>query len=426
MTRRMFAGLSAACAAGILTATANAAKTEPYPKDPTVWPNAYSRANSDDWLVQNHDRIKVLRPRLLVLNFSNNKTPEQALDLVNRIVAAVAESSRYHGYKDPKAPVTLQYEIAKFVDLADRPADPRPEGERFDGNSTKYPRVPFWRRGINFVYSDLFTQRFAKHYGYRDPKNRNRYLTLEELVDQGIVNEVWFTAIQGQYGSPYESIEVKQVYDENLNKVPGAWKQSGNGGSEGQPWIGRSLRIGFINSDRGPGCFLESLSHSFEGSSHSNAVPYLRKYFYEFAGFDLDTRWGLKSNSLYGHGDDPVDYPNPTTMTLKNDGQPFTVENFSVIGGNVHYNPSGRRDYDLDNPQQVMSTIENYRLFNGPDGKDRAELWDVSRFKQYNSLAPDCMGPWLVYWRQNMPGPDSPAKDDAGKPMKSWWPFLFY
>jgi hypothetical protein len=404
------------------------AQTPKFTSRTDVWPNAVSHANSDDWLVAHHDQIKLLQPRVLVLNFSNNISEKVARGKVDQLIAALAESSRYHGYKDPAAPVTLQYQVAKFVDLADRPSDPRAESDRLDGNSTKYPRVPFWTEGGNFVYSDLFTQQFAKNYGYKDPKNPGRYLTLEDLVNQGLVNELWFLAIQGKYGSPYESIEVKQAYDANFQKMPGMWKQSGNGGSEGQPWIGRSLRIGFINSDRGIGCFMESLGHSMEGTSNSGVIPYFSKYFNEYAGFDLDKRWGLApgDDRLYGHGGDPVDYPDPTTMVLKSGGKTMTIHDYYVIGGNVHYCPTARQDYDKDNTEKVMSTIEHYRLHDGPDGQDKKDLWDVSRFKQYNDVAPDCQGPWLVYWRQNMPGPDSPAKDDDGKPMKSWWPFLFY
>jgi hypothetical protein len=44
---------------------------------------------------------------------------------------------------------------------------------------------------------------------------------------------------------------------------------------------------------------------------------------------------------------------------------------------------------------------------------------------RYRDLDPDCMGAWLDYWRQNMPGRDNRQKDDAGRPMKIWWPFLF-
>jgi hypothetical protein len=396
-------------------------------KDLSVWPNVKSSANSDVWLAKNHSRIRLLKPRVLVLNFSNNRTPEQAKGIVEKLIAALAESSRYHGYANPKAPVTLQYEIAKFVDLADRPADPRPEGERLDGNSTKYPRVPKWTEGINFQYGKLFGPEFAAYYGYKDPKT-GKYLTLSQLVNRGIVNEVWFTAIQGNFGSPFESIEVKQTYNTKFNKIPGKWVQAGNGGSDEQPWIGRSLRIGFINSDRGVGCFMESLSHSFEATANANAIPYFSKYFNEYAGFDLDKRWGFAPGDtrLYGHGDPGVDYPDPTTMVVTTGGVRKTIHNYYAIGGNVHYNPSARHDYDLDNPEKVMSTIEHYRLHDGPNGQDKKDLWDVSRFKRYNQIASDCQGPWLVYWRQNMPGPNSPAKDNSGKPMKSWWPFLFY
>jgi hypothetical protein len=35
----------------------------------------------------------------------------------------------------------------------------------------------------------------------------------------------------------------------------------------------------------------------------------------------------------------------------------------------------------------------------------------------YDGLAPDCMGPFLVWWRQNMPGLGNAAKDVEGQPM---------
>jgi hypothetical protein len=31
-----------------------------------------------------------------------------------------------------------------------------------------------------------------------------------------------------------------------------------------------------------------------------------------------------------------------------------------------------------------------------------------------------------VWWRQNLPGLANTALDDAGLPMRNWWPFLFY
>jgi hypothetical protein len=36
------------------------------------------------------------------------------------------------------------------------------------------------------------------------------------------------------------------------------------------------------------------------------------------------------------------------------------------------------------------------------------------------------MGPWIVWWWQSFPGLDNGAKDESGRPMLNWWPFLFY
>jgi hypothetical protein len=73
-----------------------------------------------------------------------------------------------------------------------------------------------------------------------------------------------------------------------------------------------------------------------------------------------------------------------------------------------------------------MSTVEDWRIGSGPGGKDVAKPWTNAVLKQFEKVAPDCMGKWLVYWRQNMPGLHNVSKDDDGKPMKNWFVFLFY
>ncbi len=392
------------------------------PRPNLVWPNAVSKANSDEWLVKNHDLIREMRPRLLVLNFVNGLSAADARAKVDGLIAAIRESSRYHGFEDPNAPAFLDYQVFKLVDLTDS----APPADKLDGNSTRYPRIPNWKEGINFQYSQLFGEKFAGYYDAGDPDNPTRRLSLRELVEKGFVHEVWFLAKQGQYGAPFESIEVKQAYDEAFHKIPGKSVQAGNGGDDGQPFIGRSLRILFINAERGPGCAMESLGHSLEGMANCNAIPNLRKYFREFAGFDLDKRYGLPFDSLYARGDTKLSYPTPTTMVYQRDGREHRVENYIPAGNSVHFTPNSRGDYDLDNPQPVLCTIEHYRRLDGPNGKDKAELWTVDKFKKYNQLAGDCMGPWLVYWRQNIPGLENRSKDDSRGPMKNWWPFLFY
>jgi len=363
-----------------------------------------------------------MRPRLLVLNFANGVSQDRAWEKVNQLIAAIRESSRYHGFENPTAPAFLDYQVEKLVNATNivLPA------ERLDGNSTLYPRVANWKDGINFEYSRLFQKEFTGIYGIRDQKNLGRLLSLTDMVDQGVINEVWFLAYQGKHGAPYESVEVKQVYDEQLKPIAGKWVQAGNGGDPGQPFIGRSLRIVFINVERGPGCAMESLGHSLEGMANSNAIPYLRKYFREFAGFDLDKRFGTPFDSLYGRNGAELSYPNPNTLSFKWGGEERVIQNYVPIGNNVHFTPNGRHDYDLDNTAPILSTIEHYRMRDGQGGQDKITLWTPAKLDPYRELGSDCMGRWVIYWRQNMPGLDNRSKDDAGKPMKNWWPFLFY
>jgi uncharacterized Tic20 family protein len=65
-------------------------------------------------------------------------------------------------------------------------------------------------------------------------------------------------------------------------------------------------------------------------------------------------------------------------------------------------------------------------LGHGADRQDTATVFTIDAFAPYNALASDCMGPFLIWWRQNFPGPNNEAVDDDGNPMLNWWPFLFY
>ena len=105
------------CALAASSLAASAPSTDP--ADLTVWPNQASHANGDRWLIEHHDQIRRMNPRLLLLNFDNHAPREQLDRLVDRIIAGLAEGSRYHGYNDSNAPVFLQYEVFKFVDLRD-------------------------------------------------------------------------------------------------------------------------------------------------------------------------------------------------------------------------------------------------------------------------------------------------------------------
>ena len=169
---------------------------------------------------------------------------------------------------------------------------------------------------------------------------------------------------------------------------------------------------------------MESLGHSLEHMATCGAIPYYQRAFTEYAMLDLDRRYGLPFDSLYARGPHPVAYPTPTTLQFRQGWRGWRKRNlrdYVVSGGNVHFLPNGRKDYDLDNEAPVLSTIETWRQ---PD--QQARPWTPEVLQRYRDLAPDCMGRWVVYWRQNMPGLDNRALDDEGRPMKNWWPFLFY
>jgi hypothetical protein len=418
--------LSAAALLAALSCTASTEETEApvaaevLPTDPTVWPNAWSRANSDPWIVEHHDEIRQMRPRLLVINFSNQMPAERVRPMTEELIAALRESSRYHGYANPDAPPFLEYSIFKIIDLRDEGSD--------KGNSTKSPMKPGVERRINCDYDAFFNDTFAELYNVRDPDNASRYLPLGELLDGGFVHEVWFFACADGVFRCLECVELKPVYDEAFVRQGTEYRQAGNGGDRDQRWTGRSVRINCINHERGIGCAMENLGHAMEGMAHSKCIPYYRKYFYEYAGFDLDTRWGLPFRSFYplwGEGKG-IEYPDERTAIPFTPDERHTVEDYYAIGGNVHFPPNGRHHYDMDNDQPVLSTIEGWREGGGPDGADRKMPWTNEAFARYRDLAPDCMGAWLVYWRQNMPGLDNGKTDDEGRPMKNWLPFLFY
>jgi hypothetical protein len=304
--------------------------------------------------------------------------------------AALRESSRWQGWRDPDAPAFLEYELVEIVDRS------TPRGDR-DRNSARFPRAA---DGVGFDYAAL-------HEDLR-------------LAERPEINEVWIVADHTDRSAPWETVEVKQAYDVDFRPLDRYERYAGNSGGHEAPWIGRSLRVLFVNFARGVGCAMESLGHSLERMATCGAIPYYERYFREYAGLDLDRRYGLPFESLYQRS--PVDYPTPSTLRYPARGVfRRRLDGYVAAGGNVHFMPNGRHDYDLDGGPPVLSTIESWRQ---PGSQPRP--WTPEVLDRYRDLAPDCMGRWVVYWRQNMPGLDNTARDDDGRPMKNWWPFLFY
>jgi hypothetical protein len=313
--------------------------------------------------------------------------------------------------------------VVSYVDLRD---DPVPEPLAHD-TSTLFPRKADSSADVLCDYAGFYTDAFAKRLGFRDPRDPNRFLNLHELIGFGIVNEMWFYAIHGKAWPGLETIEFKRYYDERLEPVKDKYGPAGNGHDSTMPWSGRSFRIAFFNPHRGIGCAMENVGHTLEGIANYGAIEYYRKYFNEYAELDLDRRYGLPFSSLYALGEgDFAAYPGEAALEIHRRGEVYRIAPYDAMGGNVHFPPGGRRHYDKDSPHRVKSVIESYRLRGGPDGKDRVREFRSELFARYEQVAPDCMGSWVVRWCQCMPGLGNRSVDDEGRPMKNWWPFLFY
>jgi len=411
------------------TATRPSLMPEGLSKDLTIWPNRVSWRNSDAWIWQNHDRIRKMRPRVLVLNFANDVDMDGIRSRTEKLFKALAEATRYHGFKDPAAPAFLEYEAVRYVDMRDDPIPP----ERKHRNSSLFPRKADGGKDFACDYSIFYGDSFARRYGFRDPEKAGRYLNLHELIHAGFVHELWFYAVHiYEEGWPaYEVIELKQFYDRHCRPIPGRHGPAGNGFDDSFPWSGRTFRMAFFNPHRGIGCAMENFGHGLEAYANSDAIAYYTPYFREFAEFDLDKRYGVPFKSLYelpydAKESDWVTYPTKTSMKVRYRGREYTLKPYVAAGGNNHFAPGARHHYDLGSPYTVMSTIENWRMRNGPDGRDLALEFNKEKFLRYSEVAPDCQGAWMIFWRQCMPGLDNQCLDDDGNLMKNWWPFLFY
>jgi hypothetical protein len=416
--------------------------------DPNPWPNATSFANSDPWIAKNHDAISSMHPKVLAINFINDATTSSAQAHTNfqsniqQVITALNTGSRYHGYSNSNAPAFLQYEVAKLVDLSDGLSPPAGWNHL---NSSKYPLKCISGAPYQFDYSALFTQTFADYYGIADPSHASTNLTLCQLVDRGMVHEIWlhvdgdpdpYTCSNGVQLNDFQLLEVvesKQKYAASSDALAGQFEPcAGNGcfspdDATTVTACGRSVRILYVNGTRGPGCAVHSLGHGWESTARDGVIPYLVPNFQHFANFDLQTRLNLPFSDWYVCSSVTcLTYTGSNALTWSASGTTGTVATYDQGCGSVHFPANARAQYDDQNPFGVLSTCEHFGLKGGPGGADQQEIYTDAKSGMYDALVPDCEGGWQVYWRQSFPGYRNGASGADGKPMKNWWPYLFY
>lgn len=385
--------------------------------EPLVWPNPAGPHNGSEWLRENHTALAHIEPRVLVLDVvqRDDLTPIELF--VPGLVDAFGAMSVHRGTIVPDADVFVRYQVDKIIDMRD------PGG-------AEYP--DFWPPASpsGFDVGELFTEEFAPRLGYPDPDVVGRSLTMCELFERGIINELWIAAEVDR--NIYENQSRVQIYGEDLEPVPGSFNACTNGcfyDPLSRVDCSVTVRMQEINKSRGVGCGIHAAGHAHENLILS--IPYLRDNATRFFGFDLDSRHGLSENSLYACPYDEglcVDFPAPNQLVSSTlwPGEAFSIDDWGAACGSVHFAPNSRGHYDYYSELPALSSCDGYARGEGPEGADLQNSYDWSVVAELDALHDDCGGGWVVYWGQSWPGLGNAATDAKGGPMMNWWPFLFY
>lgn len=413
-------------------------KADPLPivNGELIWPNAVSAANSDPWLSRHHNQLTQLRPRALVVSFANGNNVNAVNVRWNELSAALNEGSRYHGYNDPTAKPFVQHQLVKLVDLTDRVAPPGWTAP----NSTKMPRL---NGGIDF--GKLYGQDFADLYGVPDPANPSRNLGLCEMVQKGVINELFIAFNKtGTDGNVPEVIEYKQMYDGNDRPLPGQFDPyAGNGAFSPADLpearaCGRSLRVDFIEMTGILSGALHVFSHNLEHLG--GALPNWNRFFASLFNFNLSARFKTPFDSWYDLAPSLgaphfLSYPSQTSVQWNCQpdstvcaGKSGTITGFGQGCGNTHFAPNSQVSYDMTNTTTVLTSCEHYGLHDGPGGMDLQTPYNAATVQQLaNKYGGDGNGGgWQIYLMQSLPGFQTKARNDDGTPIKNSWPYLYY
>ncbi|HSS39608.1 MAG TPA: hypothetical protein VLT58_12645 [Polyangia bacterium] len=389
---------------------------------PTTWPTAGHGANSDPWLVAHHDVITQMSPRVMVLDFDNGATPDQVMATAQLQASALAEGSRYHGYADSAAVPFLKIQITKVVDLTDHP----PPSSWTHPSSTLLPTTSTGE----FDATALFTARFNDSYGFDDPSSPSGSLSLCQLFEQGLINEVWIEDGEPDVRRAPLNVERKQAYDASGAAVPGMFLPDvGGGGSLNQIVCGVTVRMAHLDPARGPGCDLQVRGWGIDGMW--DALPAVAADARAFLNADFDSRFGVQFASFADicdmAGDSCVTYPSQTVAAGRYaDGRGWRIDPFLQGCGSSRFPPNARGHGDFVHNAPVQARCAGFGLGGGADGGDVYAPYTSSTVAGQESAFPDCGGGWQIYWRQSMPGPGNHAHGAGGRPIKNWWPYLYY
>jgi hypothetical protein len=355
-----------------------------------------SAANSDPWFVAHHDDLVEIRPRVLVLNFDNrSKAPGVLERAIADQIQALAEGSRYLGYRDPAAPPFARYELAAIVDFTDTDPLVSPFS-----SSTRAP-VDADNR---FDVARLFTPEFE----FSVPAEPSRSAGLCDLFESGAVNEVWLAVADGQREPPL-MMERKQVYDAAFSPLDGQFNACIPESDCLEVECGVTVRVAHLNPRRGAGCDLQVRGWSIVAASAS--IPYFAENASAFFNADFRSRFGAEFDSFSELCVDDlpcVSYPSSTVAAANGTGT-WRFDPYQQGCGSPEFPPNASARFDWRGMTPVESRCEHYGQRDGQNA-DLYEPYTAAKLDLYTGLLPDdpdfpldCGGGWQMYWRQSMP-----------------------
>jgi hypothetical protein len=349
------------------------------------------------------------------MDLANTANPMPA---IQKHIDAIANSTSFHKFNTAGVQPAVVYQLQKIV----KASSPN--------------------------YTEWNSQAFAdSNIQIKDPANPSGpNLTLCQLFEKGIINEVWCMATQSQTKCG-ETQETKVVYtnaDPPAKASPMRIVGASNGDNVTNLNCKVSIRIIDFNTSRGTGCHQHAMAHAWERYMDVSAIPLLRKQAGRFLNWDLRTRVAAPFDNFYSacnsNGSQLTDCIVWDSQIAVHNGPSaarnvvFNISDMSGGCGNGHFyaNTTGTYSYDANTPDPtVLSSCEHYGMHDGAGGKDMTttytnKMTDTYASQQTGSSDDDCGGHGTSYLYQNFPSYGTAAKNDDGTAMHNWWVYLFY
>jgi hypothetical protein len=390
---------------------------------PSAWPTPGHTANSDPWLVSHNRVITSMKPVVLILNFDAGMTADQTRKYATQVVTALGAGSNYHDYANASTTPFLNYQILNVIDLT----------------SVTIPVTV--DSPLTMDLTALFTDpQFPPLYGYADPTAPSGYLTMCQLFEKGLVNEVWIQDGGDAMTTPRAPLyaEQKQQYDADGHAIPGAFISCLGGGNVSCLNVSCGVTVRFAHLDPapsgGPGCDVQVRGWGID-AMWKMALPSLATDANAFLNMDFDTRFNAPFagwSPICSGGSICVSYPSPTVARNPPGATiPFTFDPFLQGCGSSVFPANATFRADFENTGTVNSRCEHFGLADDGNGHDTympyaSTITPVANDDQTYSGTSACPAGWQIYWRQSMPGYQNQAIGSDGNPMPNWWPILFY